>query len=49
MVTRKRFSKGSMGGQEKGEVRAILIASAGMGEFRNHTQRMEIRRGQERR
>jgi hypothetical protein len=35
-----------MEGQEKGDVRAMMIATGVMGEFRNDTQRREIRRGQ---
>jgi hypothetical protein len=53
-VKRKRFSKRQYGrtaerrGETEREMRAMMIASGGMGEFRNDTQRKEIRRGPER-
>jgi hypothetical protein len=53
MVKRKRFSKRQYRrtAERRGEtvrgMRTIMIASAGIGEFKNDTQRSEIRRGQE--
>jgi hypothetical protein len=53
-VKRKRFSKRQYGrtaerrDERVREMRAMLIASGEIGEFRNNTQRKEIRRGLDR-
>jgi hypothetical protein len=53
-MKRKRFSKRQYGmtaerrGERVRETRAMMVASGGMGEFRNNTERKEITRGQER-
>jgi hypothetical protein len=50
-VKRKRFSKRQYGrtaerrSEKVREMRAMMIASGGMAEFRNDTERKKIRRG----